>query len=121
MAYTHLIAVSLELSHHPEMLHGHGNSPIDAFLEGLDLQHQVHHCEERLLIQSIAASEIAIIELGSAELTGTIHGVGIHNNIVTASLLAIISAVNRATAVNANLQRALHEHFSINSASFRYA
>lgn len=45
-------------------------------------------------------------------LSGTIHGVGIHANIITASLRAILSAVNRATQVNPDLNQSLSQRFA---------
>jgi 2-isopropylmalate synthase len=111
-----MIAVSLVLSNHPVMVHGYGNGPIDAFLDGLGLGLQVHHYEERSLTQGNDAAAIAIVALGFVEMPETVYGVGIHRNIVTASLLAIISAVNRATRVNVALQQALFKGFAVDPA-----
>jgi 2-isopropylmalate synthase len=76
---------------------GRGNGPIDAFVHALvqdrELNISVHHYEERSLSQGSDATAIAIIELDNG--IETRHGVGIHANIVTASLLAVLSAVNR--------------------------
>lgn len=49
--------------------------------------------------QGSAASAIALIEISADWLTGTLHGAGIHTSIVTASLLAVLSAVNRGMAI----------------------
>ncbi|MEM7773315.1 MAG: 2-isopropylmalate synthase [Cyanobacteria bacterium P01_A01_bin.37] len=75
---------------------GCGNGPIDAFLDALDLNVQVHHYEERSLSHGSNAAAIAFIELSGDFIPTSIFGAGIHENIVTASLLAILSAVNRA-------------------------
>ncbi len=48
------------------------------------------------LNQGSDAAAIAYIEIAGDFIQGSLHGVGIHSNIVTASLLAILSAVNRA-------------------------
>lgn len=75
---------------------GCGNGPIDAFLNALDLQVRVHHYEERSLAHGSDASAIALIELAGDFIQGSIFGAGIHENIVTASLMAVLNAVNRA-------------------------
>ena len=50
-------------------------------------------CEHReRYLQAVAYVEI------TTHSRVTLFGVGVHNNIITASLLAVISAVNRATA-----------------------
>jgi 2-isopropylmalate synthase len=91
--------------------HRYGNGQINAFLVALGLDLWVHHYEERSLAQGSDAAAIAIIELGTEALSGTMHGVGIHANIVTASLRAILSAVNRATQVNSDLKQRLSQRF----------
>jgi 2-isopropylmalate synthase len=72
---------------------GRGNGPIDAFVNALDLEVQVRHYEEHALSQGSKACAIAYVEMSGS--SGVLHGVGIHPNIVTASLLAVLSAVNR--------------------------
>jgi 2-isopropylmalate synthase len=93
------IEVELTLNHHSITIQGAGNGPIDAFVNGLaqvlEVEIQIHHYEERARSQGSWASAIAMIELSVDGCTGTFHGAGIHDNIVTASLLAVISAVNR--------------------------
>jgi 2-isopropylmalate synthase len=113
-----MIAVALSLFAQPFTLHGFGNGPIDAFLDALQLDLSIHHYEERSLTQGSDASAIAIVEMGNGEMqTGTLYGVGIHANIVTASLLAILSAVNRAVKVNPALKAKLGERFEVDSLS----
>lgn len=75
-------------------IRGEGNGPIDAFLQALNLDLHIHHYEEHSLTQGSDAMAIAYIEVATP-LAGNLYGVGIHANIVTASLLAILSAVNR--------------------------
>ncbi|PSN12795.1 2-isopropylmalate synthase, partial [filamentous cyanobacterium CCP5] len=77
---------------------GHGNGPIDAFVDALDLQIRVHSYEERAIGHGSDADAIALIEIAADWLEGTLHGVGIHSSIVTASLLAVLSALNRGMA-----------------------
>ena len=74
---------------------GSGNGPIDAFLKALDLQVKVHHYEERSLSHGSDAQAIAFVELAGDVIPTAVFGAGIHENIVTASLLAVLSALNR--------------------------
>jgi 2-isopropylmalate synthase len=113
-----MIAVALSLFAQPVTLHGFGNGPIDAFLDALQLDLSIEHYEERSLTQGSDASAIAIVEMGgSAIQTGTLYGVGIHANIVTASLLAILSAVNRSIRVSPTLKVKLSERFEVDPLS----
>jgi 2-isopropylmalate synthase len=77
-------------------LAGCGNGPIDAFLNALDIGVRVHHYEERSLSHGSDALAIASVELTGEFMTHTVYGVGIHESIVTASLLAVLSGVNRS-------------------------
>jgi 2-isopropylmalate synthase len=104
-----MIAVSLDLFDRPITIHGYGNGPIAAFVQGLGLGLHVHHYEERSLTQGNDACAIAIVEMGAERIAGTVHGAGIHANIVTASLVAIVSAVNRAILEHPELGNDLSE------------
>ncbi len=84
---------------------GRGNGPIDAFVDALDLGIRVHSYKERAIGHGSDADAIALIEIAADWLDGTIHGVGIHSSIVTASLLAVLSAVNRGLAPLTPAQR----------------
>ncbi len=77
-------------------INGRGNGPIDAFLNALNLDLKIHHYEEHSLSRGSDATAIAYVEISSSWLKNSLHGVGIHSNIVTASLLAILCGVNRA-------------------------
>jgi 2-isopropylmalate synthase len=78
---------------------GDGNGPIDAFVEamnkefGLDL-HVVDY-QEQAISKGASASAMAFVEIQFGE-SESIFGAGMNPNIVTASLDAILSAVNRA-------------------------
>ena len=92
---------------------GEGNGPIDGFVNALNAggrsqaamllaervgQIQIRHYEERSLGggsagQAIAASRNRDTTQSAQQANG--YGIGIHENIVTASLLAVISALNR--------------------------
>lgn len=78
---------------------GTGNGPIDAFVDALR-----RHCgvtvrlvdyHEHAIGAGADATAAAYVEIATAD-GGTLHGVGIHSNIVAASLQAVVSAVNRA-------------------------
>jgi len=82
---------------------GHGNGPIDGFVHALSVYIgvpvSVADYSEHSLQQGSDASAIAYVELKHPG--GKLHGVGINTNIVTASLSAVVSAVNRVLELNA--------------------
>ncbi|MGB3137864.1 MAG: 2-isopropylmalate synthase [Nodosilinea sp.] len=84
---------------------GHGNGPINAFVNALNLGISVHSYEERAIGHGSDADAIALIEIAADWLEGTVYGVGIHSSIVTASLLAVLSALNRGLLTLAPGQR----------------
>lgn len=99
------IRLTVSVEGHPVTLHGEGNGPIDACLQALAAQGlhlSVESFEERSIGQGAAARAIALVEAGGL---GTApdevwngparFGAGIDDNIVTASLQAVISAANR--------------------------
>ena len=90
------LMAALQLHERIITIRGDGNGPIDAFLNALNLNVQVQHYEESSLSQGSNASAIACVAITGDWVSGSLHGVGIHGNIVTASLMAVISAVNRA-------------------------
>jgi 2-isopropylmalate synthase len=90
------IAVNLQFRQQKITLTGEGNGPIDAFLNALNLGMRIHHYEERSMTQGSDATAVAYIEFGGDCIAGALYGVGIHSNIVTASLLAVLSGANRA-------------------------
>jgi 2-isopropylmalate synthase len=91
---------------------GNGNGPIDAFVGavnqefGLDLR--VVDYQEQAISKGASASAMAFIEMQFGE-SESVFGAGMNPNIVTASLDAILSAVNRALRLGtAVLQPAKH-------------
>jgi 2-isopropylmalate synthase len=73
---------------------GKGNGPIDAFSRAMKLDIQVMDYSEHALSKGSEAKAVCYIEMrvnGGA----TRFGVGIDDNIVTASLKAIVSGINR--------------------------
>jgi 2-isopropylmalate synthase len=77
-------------------VHGSGNGPLDAFLHALGVPVNIQSYEERAIGQGSDAQAIAFVEVGGGTMVGSCYGIGMHANIVTASLLAVLSAVNRA-------------------------
>lgn len=82
---------------------GRGNGPIDAFVNALEchcgMTVRVLDYHEHAIGVGADASAAAYVEIAVGD-GNTLFGVGIHNNIVTASLQAVISAVNRAIKSN---------------------
>lgn len=106
------ISATLQLHQKQVTVRGEGNGPIDAFLNALNLNIRVHHYEERSLAQGSDAAAIAYVELAGEDIQGSLYGVGIHSNIVTASLLAVLSGINRLfDRVDAQTQAKRLSHF----------
>jgi 2-isopropylmalate synthase len=74
---------------------GVGNGPIDATVHALDLPLRVNSFEEHSAAPGASARAFAMIETGMAGQPGFRFGVGLHENTVTASIAATISAANR--------------------------
>lgn len=91
-----MISAKLQSGQEIKTIYGYGTGPIDAFLNALNMGIRIHSYEERSLAQGSDAGAIAYIELAGDFIQGSLYGVGIHVNTVTASLLAILSARNRA-------------------------
>jgi 2-isopropylmalate synthase len=101
--------IELELQAGAERLRlrGKGNGPIAATLDALDhalgLPLRIDSYEERSLGKGADAAALAIVEAARARVAGTRFGVGIHPNIVTASVLAVLSAAARLGVTPADL------------------
>lgn len=82
---------------------GQGNGPISAVLNAFNHAFkqpvEVVSYEERSLGQGASAKAIAIIELVDKARQVSTFGVGIHDNITTASVQAIVACVNRLAAI----------------------
>lgn len=80
-------------------LRGSGNGPIDAAIhaitEAFGISFKVQSFEERSLSQGENAQAVAFVEMSQANAAGTVFGAGISANIITASLRALISGINR--------------------------
>ena len=80
-------------------LRGEGNGPIDAFVHALnkelDLAVRILDYDEHAIGSGADATAVSFVELRAGS-TNAVMGVGMHRNILTASLNAITSALNRA-------------------------
>jgi 2-isopropylmalate synthase len=92
--------VVAEIGHGNEVtrIEGAGNGPIDALVAGLrsdfPLACEVLDFHQHSLGKGANAMSVAYVEL-SVEGEGSSFGVGRHESILTASLLAVLSAINR--------------------------
>ncbi|MDZ5457403.1 2-isopropylmalate synthase [Azohydromonas lata] len=78
------------------VIRGMGTGPIDATVHALGLPVSVHAYEEKSLKQGADAQALAIVEIALEGLPGTCFGAAISENLATASILAVLSAVSRA-------------------------
>jgi 2-isopropylmalate synthase len=79
---------------------GQGSGPIDAMVKAIGLPFDVLSYEEHSRGQGSGAKAVSYIEITTRS-KRTLFGAGMHGNIITASLLAILSGVNRAIALGA--------------------
>jgi 2-isopropylmalate synthase len=84
---------------------GQGSGPIDAMVHAVALPFDVLSYEEHSRGKGSGAQAVSYIEITTRS-RRTLFGAGMHSNIVTASLLAVVSAVNRAIALGALPARA---------------
>ena len=98
------IRLNVEINGTSHLLAGEGNGPIDAAVHALQsagIIVQVRSYEERSMSASAEAgdaSACAFMEIANPERGGECHGVGMDSNIVTASIKALLSGVNRSGA-----------------------
>ncbi len=90
------VELKVKLFEREVSLRGEGNGPIDALLQALHVPARLHSYEERATGHGADASAAAFAEIVADGMPGSTFGVGIHQNIVTASVLAVISGINRA-------------------------
>ena len=99
------LTLQVDNAGHIETWAGHGSGPIDAMVKAIALPFDVLSYEEHSRGQGSAANAVSYIEITTRS-RRTLFGAGMHPNIVTASLLAVLSAVNRAIALGALSDRA---------------
>jgi 2-isopropylmalate synthase len=94
------LSLQVERDGRLETWHGQGSGPIDAMVAAVGLPCDVLSYEEHSRGKGSAAVAVSYIEITTRS-RRTLFGAGMHPNIITASLLAILSAVNRAIALGA--------------------
>ena len=99
-ADTERLALQVETDGRLETRHGQGSGPIDAMVKAIGLPFDVLSYEEHSRGGGSGAKAVSYIEI-TTRARRTLFGAGMHGNIITASLLAILSAVNRAVAQGA--------------------
>jgi len=99
------LMLQIEDSGRPDTWLGNGSGPIDAMVHAVALPFDVLSYEEHSRGKGSGAQAVSYIEITTRS-RRTLFGAGMHPNIVTASLLAVISAVNRAIALGALPARA---------------
>jgi 2-isopropylmalate synthase len=99
-ADTERLTLQIDNAGHAETWLGQGSGPIDAMVKAIGLPFDVLSYEEHSRGQGSGAKAVSYIEITTRS-RRTLFGAGMHPNIITASLLAILSAVNRAIAQGA--------------------
>jgi 2-isopropylmalate synthase len=99
------LTLQIESAGQPETWFGQGSGPIDAMVHAVALPFDVLSYEEHSRGKGSGAQAVSYIEITTRS-RRTLFGAGMHPNIVTASLLAVVSAVNRAIALGALSARA---------------
>lgn len=89
------IRLTIEIEGRPVTLVGTGNGPIDAVVQALGMPVRVQSYEERGLGQGADSKAAAFVEVALGGNSPSGYGVGVDSNIVTASVLAILSGINR--------------------------
>ncbi len=83
---------------------GEGNGPIDAFVDAigrnLGIEVKLADYREHAVSSGASAQAAAYVQVKTPE-GGTLHGIGMHGNIVTASLRAVASAASRLAVLAA--------------------
>ena len=90
-----VIELDVEVNGKTQQLRGEGNGPISAILDALQLPIDVLSYEERSIGSGAHAKALALIELQVKGTGRSAFGAGIHDNIVTSSIEAIIACTNR--------------------------
>ena len=99
-ADTERLSVQVENEGQLETWFGQGSGPIDAMVKAAELPFDVLSYEEHSRGKGSAAKAVSYIEITTRS-RRTLFGAGMHPNIITASLLAVLSAINRSIAQGA--------------------
>jgi 2-isopropylmalate synthase len=78
-----------------QQIRGEGNGPISAILDALQLPIDVLNYEERSIGSGANAKALALVELQVKGSGKNAFGAGVHDNIVTSSIEAILACTNR--------------------------
>jgi 2-isopropylmalate synthase len=114
VSYTHWsaeedrIAARIDVEGVPQEVTGVGNGPIaalvDAFERQFGVQVRIRDYHEHAMAASADATAAAYVEADVDD--DAVWGVGLHSSIVTASLRAVVNAVNRALALRRSVAEA---------------
>jgi 2-isopropylmalate synthase len=118
VAYTHSseedsdqIAARLKVDGEERVIEGEGNGPlaalVDAFEKAFGISIAIRDYHEHAMSASADAKAAAYVEADVGD--EAFWGVGVHGSILTASLRAIVNAVNRAEAARALIEQPLEE------------
>lgn len=83
---------------------GIGTGPIEATISAFNIPLDIRHYEERSIGAGANARALAVIEISHVGTTDSRFGAGISTNIITASLMAVISGINRLGMVESLLK-----------------
>jgi len=97
------IKVEVKVDGQTKIIEGNGNGPIDAFAHALGQNLSVVDYHEHAIGAGSNASAVSYIEVRLGQ-ERPVHGVGIDPNILTASLKAVLSGLNRALARSTTAQ-----------------
>lgn len=93
------VTARLKLNGREVTITGKGNGPVDAFVhalkEGCGLEFHVMNYHEHAVGGGEDATAVAYVQIRIGR-EHSLYGVGMHSNIVTATLRAVLSATNRA-------------------------
>ncbi|CBL44043.1 2-isopropylmalate synthase [gamma proteobacterium HdN1] len=89
------IDITVAQNGHTHRVSGTGNGPIEATMNALQIPMRIISFEERSVGQGADANAIAIVEMQGEQSGKSVFGAGIHANIVTASIMAVIAAGGR--------------------------
>ena len=100
-AETDRITAEIFVDGEPQEVRGEGNGPIAALVQGLEqsfgIAVKVRDYHEHAMAASASAMAAAYVEADVGD--DAVWGVGLHSNIATASLEAVVNAINRALAL----------------------
>jgi 2-isopropylmalate synthase len=94
------VELLVQTPHGTRRLHGHGNGPLDAAWQAVQVLNlpegtQWHGFEEHATGQGSDATALAWVEVGAPGVSASVYGAGRHPHLVSASLQAMMQAVNR--------------------------